>query len=127
EAEALLDMRVTSVADMREAARRLVAAGAAAALVKGGHLDGAAAVDVLNDGRAVHELSAPRLATRHTHGTGCMTAAALAACLARGMPLLDAAQAAKRFINAALAGALALGRGHGPANPLAWLDQAPDP
>lgn len=123
EAEALLGMRVVSVADMREAARRLVDAGAAAALVKGGHLDGAAAVDVLDDGRAVHELSAPRLATRHTHGTGCMTAAALAACLARGMPLLEAAQEAKRFINTALAGALALGRGNGPANPLAWLDQ----
>lgn len=122
EAEALLDMRVASLADMREAARRLVGAGAAAALVKGGHLDGAEAVDVLFDGAVWHELRAPRISTRHTHGTGCMTAAALAAGLARGMPLLAAAQEAKRFITVALEGALALGSGSGPANPLAWLD-----
>jgi len=123
EAEALLGMRVTSLADMHEAARRLVAIGAAAALVKGGHLEGGEAVDVLYDGRVAHELRAARLPTRHTHGTGCMTAAALAAGLARGLPLLDAAREAKRFIGTALAGALALGTGNGPANPLAWLDR----
>jgi hydroxymethylpyrimidine/phosphomethylpyrimidine kinase len=123
EAAALLDMRVSSLADMRVAARRLVDLGAGAALVKGGHLDGAEAVDVLDDGRTCHTLRAPRLATRHTHGTGCMTAAALAAGLARGLPLLDAAQEAKRFISAAIAAGLALGSGAGPANPLAWLDR----
>jgi hydroxymethylpyrimidine/phosphomethylpyrimidine kinase len=122
EAEALLGVRIGSVDDMRAAARRLVEAGASAALVKGGHLEGAEAVDVLYDGAAWHELRAPRLATPHTHGTGCMVAAALAAGLARRQPLLAAAQEAKRFINAALAGALAIGGGHGPANPLAWLD-----
>ena len=122
EAEALLEMHVSSVADMRDAARRLVDAGAGAALVKGGHLAGAEAVDVLYDGSAWHELRAPRIATRHTHGTGCMTAAALAACLARGMPLLDAVHEAKRFISAAIAAGLPLGGGNGPANPLAWLD-----
>ena len=121
EAAALLGMRVASVADMRDAARRLVEAGAGAALVKGGHLDGPEAVDVLYDGAALHELRAPRIATRHTHGTGCMTAAALTVCLARGMPLLDAAHEAKRFISAAIAAGLALGHGDGPANPLAWL------
>jgi hydroxymethylpyrimidine/phosphomethylpyrimidine kinase len=123
EAETLLGMRVRSIAAMREAAKRLIDAGAGAALVKGGHLEGAAAVDILHDGQALHELSAPRLATRHTHGTGCMTAAALAACLARGMPLLAAAQEAKRFIHLAIADALALGSGTGPANPLAWLEE----
>lgn len=122
ETEALLAMRVTSVADMRDAARRLVDAGAAAALVKGGHLAGADAVDVLFDGADVHELRAPWIDTPHTHGTGCMTAAALTACLARGLPLLAAAQEAKRFITTAIAGALPLGAGNGPANPLAWLD-----
>jgi hydroxymethylpyrimidine/phosphomethylpyrimidine kinase len=123
EAEALLAMRVASLADMREAARRLVGAGAGAALVKGGHGAGAEAVDVLYDGSAVHELRAARIATRHTHGTGCMMAAALAACLARGMPLLAAAQEAKRFIGAAIAAGLPLGGGAGPADPLAWLDE----
>lgn len=122
EAEALLGIRVASVGDMRAAARRLVEAGAAAALVKGGHLGGADAIDVLDDGGAVHELSSPRIATPHTHGTGCITAAALAAGLARGLPLLDAARQAKRFVTAALAGALPL-RGWGAANPLAWLPE----
>jgi hydroxymethylpyrimidine/phosphomethylpyrimidine kinase len=122
EAEALLDCRIVDVADMRAAAQRLVGLGAAAALVKGGHLADADAVDVLYDGTTLHELRAPRLATPHTHGTGCMTAAALTACLARGLPLLDAAREAKRFISVAIAHGLALGGGAGPANPLAWLD-----
>ena len=124
EAEALLEMRIATVADQRAAARRLVERGAGAALVKGGHLTGAEAVDVLDDGRTVEELRAPRVDTPHTHGTGCMTAAALAACLAKGMPLLEAAREAKRFIGVAIAHGLALGAGCGPANPLAWLDDA---
>lgn len=123
EAEALLGVHIADLAAMRDAARRLVELGARAALVKGGHLDGAEAIDVLHDGRDLHELRAPRVATPHTHGTGCMTAAALTACLARGLPLLDAAHTAKRFITAAITHGLALGHGHGPANPLAWLDE----
>ena len=123
EAEALLEMRIATVADQRVAARRLVELGAGAALVKGGHLTGAEAVDVLDDGRTVEELRAPRVDTPHTHGTGCMTAAALAACLARGMPLPEAAREAKRFIGVAIAHGLAIGAGCGPANPLAWLDR----
>jgi len=124
EAEALLGVRIADLDGMRQAARRLVdACGAGAALVKGGHLDGAEAVDILYDGSALHELRAPRRATPHTHGTGCMTAAALTACLARGMSLLAAAHTAKRFITVAIAHALPIGSGHGPANPLAWLDE----
>jgi hydroxymethylpyrimidine/phosphomethylpyrimidine kinase len=123
EAEALLDVRIADLAAMRDAARRLVDRGARAALVKGGHLDGGDAIDVLHDGRALHELRAPRIATPHTHGTGCMTAAALTACLARGQSLLDAAHTAKRFITTAITHGLALGHGHGPANPLVWLEE----
>ncbi|MEO8602413.1 MAG: bifunctional hydroxymethylpyrimidine kinase/phosphomethylpyrimidine kinase [bacterium] len=126
EAEALLAMAVPDIAAMREAARRLVALGARAALIKGGHLDGAEAVDVLYDGSAFHELRAPRRATPHTHGTGCMTAAALTACLARGLDLVTAAHEAKRFITRAIAHGLALGGGNGPANPLVWLDEEED-
>jgi hydroxymethylpyrimidine/phosphomethylpyrimidine kinase len=123
EAEALLGMRIRSVDDLQTAARRLVDAGAGAALVKGGHLDGPEAVDVFYDGRAMREVRAPRVATQHTHGTGCMTAAALAACLAKGMALPDAVQETKRFISAAIRGGLSIGRGNGPANPLVWLDK----
>jgi hydroxymethylpyrimidine/phosphomethylpyrimidine kinase len=123
EAAALLGMRVASLADMRVAARRLIDLGAGAALVKGGHVDGSEAIDVLDDGRNCHTLRAPRLATRHTHGTGCMTAAALAAGLARGLSLLEAAHETKQFVSAAIAAGLPLGGGAGPANPLAWLDR----
>ncbi len=122
EAEALLGIRVASIAAMRDAARRLVAAGAAAALVKGGHLGDGDAIDVLYDGREVTELRAPRIDTPHTHGTGCITAAAITAALARGQSLLAAVDTAKRFVTAAISGALPLGSGNGPANPLAWLD-----
>jgi hydroxymethylpyrimidine/phosphomethylpyrimidine kinase len=121
EAEALLGVRVASLADLRDAARRLVDAGAGAALVKGGHLEGPEAVDVFYDGIAMHELRAARVETRHTHGTGCMLAAAVAACLASGMTLLDAVHEAKRFISAAIEAGLPIGRGSGPANPLIWL------
>lgn len=120
EAEALLGMRIAVVADLHAAAERLVTRGAAAALVKGGHLAGETAVDVLCDGAGTIELRAPRIATPHTHGTGCMTAAAIAAALARGLDLRAAVAEAKRFISAAIANALPLGSGSGPANPLAW-------
>jgi len=123
EAAALLDMTVESVAEMRDAARRLVGIGARAALVKGGHLCGDEAVDVLYDGRDLHELRAPRVPTRHTHGTGCMLSAAITARLACGDALVAAVSTAKRFIGTAIAGGLALGAGNGPANPLAWLDE----
>lgn len=121
EAEALVGRPVASLADMRDAARRLVDAGAAAVLVKGGHMDGVEVVDVLHDGANVHELRAPRIVTTHTHGTGCQLSAAITAGLASGAPLLQAVQEAKRFITAAIGAGLALGTGRGPANPLAWL------
>jgi hydroxymethylpyrimidine/phosphomethylpyrimidine kinase len=122
EAAALLGMEVESEAAMREAARRLVDLGAGAALIKGGHLAGSESVDVLHDGHALHELRAPRLAMRNTHGTGCILAAAITAGLGGGLDLLAAVQRGKRFVTAAIRGGLPLGRGAGPANPLAWLD-----
>lgn len=122
EAEVLLGMRIGDVADLHEAAQRLRAHGAQAVLLKGGHLAGGEAVDVLVDADGALELRAPRIDTRHTHGTGCMTAAAFAARLAHGDTLRTAAHTAKRFISAAIAAGLSLGSGAGPANPLAWLD-----
>lgn len=123
EAAALLDIQVSTLAEMHEAARRLVGAGARAALVKGGHIGGPAAVDVLHDGERLYELRSSRVETRHTHGTGCMMAAALAAGLAEGRDLLAAATRAKHFVTVAVVNGLALGAGNGPANPLAWLDE----
>jgi hydroxymethylpyrimidine/phosphomethylpyrimidine kinase len=124
EARALLDVEIESIADMRMAATRLIDLGARTVLVKGGHLDSQLdAVDVFHDGTAVHELHALRIPNKNTHGTGCMLSAAITAGLAGGMPLDRAVHEAKRFISAAIADGLAIGRGKGPANPLAWLDQ----
>jgi len=123
EVRALTGIEVCSAADLREAARALVAGGAKACLVKGGHLPGDVAVDVFDDGREVRELVAARVPSRHTHGTGCQLSAAITACLAQGLSLVAAVERAKAFIEVAIQGGLALGRGAGPANPLAWLSR----
>ena len=101
EAEVLTGRAVTTVAEMREAARALVALGARAALVKGGHLAGDA-VDVLYDGRGFRELGAPRREGRRLHGTGCVLSAAITASLARGNDLAEAVAEAKRHVTRAI-------------------------
>ena len=113
EAEALTGLTIASVDDLRLAARRLVEMGARAALVKGGHLSGPA-IDVLWDGRAMTELTAERVESRHTHGTGCTLSSAIAAQLALGRSLEDACRAAKAYVTLAIQQAPGLGRGHGP-------------
>lgn len=116
EARILTGRPVESEAELRDAARALVDAGAGAALVKGGHLSGPEAVDVLWDGRTETIWRHPRLDTRHTHGTGCTLSAAIGAGLARGRPLERAVGDAIEFVARALAGAPGLGHGHGPLN-----------
>ena len=115
EATALTGIEVKDVGTMREAAARLCTMGARAALVKGGHLEGAA-TDVLYADGAWREFTAPRVETRHTHGTGCTYSAAVAAGLAHGNPLEDAVARAKEYITNAIRTAPALGRGRGPLN-----------
>lgn len=115
EAEALTGRRVTDVAGMRRAAARLVEMGAGAALVKGGHL-GEGATDVLFAGGQWREFPATRIATAHTHGTGCTYSAAIAASLASGATLEEAVARAKAFITEAIRTAPGLGRGSGPVN-----------
>jgi hydroxymethylpyrimidine/phosphomethylpyrimidine kinase len=99
---------------MRRAAETLVARGARAALVKGGHLPGAETVDLLYDGRRFREWRAARVETRSTHGTGCTLSAAIAAGLALGDALEDAVDAAIGFTRRAIRSAPGLGGGHGP-------------
>jgi len=114
EAEALLGMRISSVAGMRDAAMALCALGANSVLLKGGHLDGLMVVDVLANGLGVEEFAAPRIETRHTHGTGCTLASAIATGLAQGMALRDAVIRARAYLRAAIATAPGYGVGHGP-------------
>ncbi len=116
EAEALTGMTVSTEAEMVAAARALRAMGARNVLLKGGHLAGDNAVDLFFDGNNEQWLTAPRLATTNTHGTGCSTAAAIAAFLAQGEPLPVAVARAKEFITNAIRLAVPLGKGHGPVN-----------
>ncbi len=119
EAARLADRPVPrDVAAMRDVARALGAAGARAVLVKGGHLGGATAVDVLFDGHGFEEFEAPRIETRNTHGTGCTLSSAIAAYLALGFALPDAVRNAKSYLTEALrfSDDLAVGTGHGPVH-----------
>lgn len=121
EAEVLLGRSLGSLDEQVKAAHELRELGPRAVVVKGGHGGGQSAVDVfLADGEPVL-LEAPRFATKNTHGSGCVFSAAIAAGLARGEAPLEAVQAAKQFITAAIAQSLDLGRGHGPVNPMANL------
>src|SRR5207245_4290461 len=107
---------VRDPAAMERAGRALLALGAQAALVKGGHLPGDEVVDVLVRDGAVRRFARPRLDTTSTHGTGCTLSAAIAAGLAHGRPLEQAVADGLDFVARALAAAPGLGKGHGPLN-----------
>jgi hydroxymethylpyrimidine kinase/phosphomethylpyrimidine kinase len=116
EAEILVGFPVGNVAQMRDAAAALVAAGARAALIKGGHLPGHELVDIFFDGSDWHEWRRPRIESTNTHGTGCTLSAAIAAGLGLGEPLLRAVEEGLVYVNHAIATAPGLGSGHGPLN-----------
>ncbi len=99
-------------------ARALHASGARAVLVKGGHLEGDTSQDALFADGKLRVYSAPRVATRNTHGTGCTLSSAIAAYVAQGLALEDAVGAAKDYLTGALreSAALKVGGGHGPVN-----------
>lgn len=115
EAEALSGVAIRWPGDMRRAAERLHEMGARAVLIKGGHREGDA-TDLFSDAAGFREFPAPRLETRHTHGTGCTYSAAIAALLASGLELVDAVAKAKRFIHEAIRTSPQLGHGSGPVN-----------
>jgi hydroxymethylpyrimidine/phosphomethylpyrimidine kinase len=116
EAGALTDALVDDLPAMRRAARILVERGARAALIKGGHLEGSEAIDLLWDGSEERVWRRPRLSTPHTHGTGCTLSAAIAAGLARGLGLAEATERGVDFVARAIALAPGIGAGHGPLN-----------
>ena len=106
--------------EMEVQAREILALGARNVLIKGGHSDGAESVDLLIGQGEVVRLSAKRIATKNTHGSGCTLSSAIAAGLARGLDLITAVQEAKAYVTAAIAAAdrLTIGHGHGPLNHL---------
>jgi len=117
EAEALTGLRLDSLAAVRDAARRLHKIGAAAVIVTGGHGEWEPdVVDLLFDGHQFHELRTPRVRGRQTHGTGCTFASAVAAGLALGQSLPEAAARAQQYVAGAIAHAPGIGHGRGPLN-----------
>ncbi len=113
----LTDVKVESVGDLRAAAEAVLDLGPRWVLAKGGHLpDNEDATDLLTDGEVWHEVSARRIETRDTHGTGCTLAAAIAAGLARGLEVVPAVEDAKRFVTGAIAHGIRIGAGIGPVD-----------
>jgi hydroxymethylpyrimidine/phosphomethylpyrimidine kinase len=114
EAAALTGLYVADIDGLRRAGEQLLASGAKAVLMKGGHLDGDRVVDVLMTPAGETLFEAERQITRHTHGTGCTLASACATGLAQGMPLEAAVARAWAYVQEALVHAPGLGKGHGP-------------
>lgn len=111
EAEVLSGISISSLGDAREAARRIHGLGPSAVVITGGHSGGDEVIDLLFDGEGFLELRTPRVPGADVHGTGCTYASALAACLAMGQPLPEAAREAQQFVAGAMARAIAVGRG----------------
>lgn len=121
EAEILAGRAIDSVAAMHGAAEALLRLGCRAVLLKGGHLAGDTVHDVLATATGRRVWSHARIASRHTHGTGCTLASAIAAGLAQGLAIEPAVERAREYVRRAIASAPGLGRGHGPldhAHPL---------
>jgi hydroxymethylpyrimidine/phosphomethylpyrimidine kinase len=121
EAEILLGHAIDSLAAMRGAAESLLGLGCRAVLLKGGHLAGGTVYDVLATAAGLRVWESPRIDSRHTHGTGCTLASAIAAGLAQGLPVEEAVERAREYVRRAIMSAPGIGRGHGPldhAHPL---------
>lgn len=114
EAEVLSGLPVADAESMRRAGQALLALGAKAVLVKGGHLEGPEVIDILVSTEGTEIFRSPRIDTRHTHGTGCTLASAIATGLAQGLPLVDAVQRARAYVHEAIRTAPGFGSGNGP-------------
>jgi hydroxymethylpyrimidine/phosphomethylpyrimidine kinase len=118
ECEALIGFAPSTGAQARDAAQKFHALGARHVLFKGGHASGETVRDILADGATgeLMVLEAPRIETRHTHGTGCTLASAIASGLALKRPLEEAVRRAHAYVQEAIRTAPGLGQGHGPLN-----------
>lgn len=109
-----------TIDEMKDAAVQLHQLGPKYVVLKGGHLQEGNATDILYDGKEFTLFENERIETKHTHGTGCTFAAAIASELAKGEPIVQAVQTAKNYIQAAIKHALAIGGGIGPTNHAAF-------
>lgn len=116
EATELTHIRIHAHDDMLQAAEALLELGPYAVFLKGGHMDGDVIQDVLATRDGMETFESPRINTKHTHGTGCTTASAIATGLAQGLSLRDAVMRARAYVHRAIATAPGYGHGHGPLN-----------
>lgn len=123
EAEILSGMKIDDLAEAEQAARKIHALGCGAVLIKGGHFTKRQGLDLLFDGAGITLFPGEFISTPHTHGTGCTYAAAIAARLARKIPLQESVQQAKRYVVEAIRHAHAMGHGHGPINHFYFIDR----
>jgi hydroxymethylpyrimidine/phosphomethylpyrimidine kinase len=121
EAEAISGKPIRSIEDAKAAAKEIAGMGPKAVIVKGGHLPGEKAIDILFYEGVFQLFEAERVETTATHGTGCTFSSAIAAELAKGTEMVDAIGVAKAFINTSIRFGLPIGHGHGPVNPMANL------
>ena len=129
EAELLTGLKIEDIDDLTKAGDALLKRGVYAALMKGGHLSGRSVVDVLVSEEGANIMSGPRLHTRHTHGTGCTLASAVAANMALGLDMDEAVMRAREFVFEAIRSAPGFGseKGHGPLNHGLALNQDTEP
>lgn len=116
EAELLTGLEITGLDGMRRAADRLLTMGPEAVLLKGGHMEGDVLTDLLVTVEGAESFTGPRIATRHTHGTGCTMASAIAAGIAQGLTVSRAVGRARDYVHIAILTAPGFGAGHGPLN-----------
>jgi hydroxymethylpyrimidine/phosphomethylpyrimidine kinase len=116
EAQAIVGRKIQNHAEMETAAQDILALGTRKVVVKGGHLGGSHATDVVYDGVSFRNLASHRVDTKNTHGTGCTFSSAIAANLALGKSFFEAVSDAKIFITGAIENSLSIGCGYGPTN-----------
>lgn len=115
EAEKIVGMKISSVADMENAAHRICCMGAKTVVIKGGHAVGNA-LDVLFDGSKFCHFETTRIDTKNTHGTGCTFSSAIASGLAKGLDVQEAVREAKGYVTTAIRHSLSIGKGNGPTH-----------
>lgn len=116
EAELLSGISITSIETAKSAAKQILAFGAKNVLIKGGHVDGDQAIDILVGAAGYQEFTVEKLVTKNTHGSGCVLSAAITAHLAKGIDLLSAISAAKTFVTEGIRTAPVMTDGYGPLN-----------
>ncbi len=117
EAQVLSGIGISSLENVKEAAKRIKSIGCEYVLIKGGHINWLEdSIDILYDGKDFYEFTSPRIETKNTHGTGCTYSAAICAGLANGLNAIEAISDAKDYVTEAIKRSFNLGKGHGPLN-----------